>query len=115
MADTFTWIPDYNGTSNDFEPKTKRAKFGNGYSQRAPDGLNTIPDMWQVSFSARHFGDETELIINFLKAQKGAAYFLWTPPRSSTQIKVICEKFSRRPAAGPYDDVTATFEQVYDP
>jgi len=113
MASVFTWIPDYNGTGADYEPKKKVTKFGNGYSQRASDGLNPNPGMFSVSFLGR---DTTEAaaIEAFLEAAKGVDYFLWTPPRK-TQIKVICEKWSRRPAKGPYDDITATFEQVYDP
>ncbi len=115
MAEVFTWVPDYNGTGGDFEPKVKRAQFGNGYSQRAPDGLNNNPAMWSVSFLGRHYGDEIQLIIDFLEALSGSEYFLWTPPRASGQIKVICPKWSRRPSKGIYDDLTATFEQVYDP
>lgn len=114
MASVFTWVPDYNGTGGEFEPKRKVAQFGNGYSQRAPDGLNNNPQMWNVAFLGRSYSAEIDLIDAFLAALNGTDYFLWTPPRGGSQIKVICPKWSRRPTKGPYDDLTATFEQVFD-
>jgi phage-related protein len=108
--ETFTWIPTYSSAAT-AKPRVLTAQYGDGYSQRTPDGLNSLPYSWDLIFI-----EQTTIsqILPFLNAQLGATAFYWTPPRWTTQIKVICQKWS-----SPINDfgvtrVLATFEQVFD-
>lgn len=110
---TFTWIPDYDGTQGDREPRIKGVRYGDGYEARWHDGLNPLAEVWPVSFLNRTTTEADE-IDNFLKARGGVESFLWTPPRSSTEIRVICKRWGRVPVRGNLDSIRATFEQVFD-
>lgn len=112
MAVTFTWIPDV-GASADRAPVVNSAKFGDGYEQRTPNGLNTLPGIWNLTFSSRNY-TEIDAIEAFLADRDGALNFQWTPPRSASVLLFICRKWSRTIGNGPLDSLTATFEQVFD-
>jgi phage-related protein len=108
---TFTWTPDYNPTA-DRKPRFKSAKFGDGYEQRSPDGLNPIAQMWGLTFSNRETS-EAEAIDDFLIARGGHEYFDWTPPGGSAG-RYICRQWSRVLVYYNIESITATFEQVFD-
>ncbi len=90
------------------------APFGDGYSQRTPQGINHISDNWTVPWNALE-NDEAQTLIIFLKAHYTLP-FLWTPPRESTAKKFKCSQLSYSPSSNSQDcmDVSATFEQVFD-
>jgi phage-related protein len=112
MAETFTYVPNY-GASQDIQPRVKSAKFGDGYEQRFNDGINSLAQVWSLSFSNRVFS-EINSIEDFLKARAGVEYFEWTPPRQTTPIKVICRQWQRQISFATSDSLTAKFEQVFD-
>lgn len=75
--ETFTFCPRVNPTgSTTF--RTRTAGFGDGYTQRVGDGINTRKESWPLEF----VGDEAEIaeIKAFLDARGGDDPFLWTPP-----------------------------------
>lgn len=49
---TFPYLPDL-GASPDLTPRLRSVQFGDGYRQRAEDGLNTIQPSWKLTFSSR--------------------------------------------------------------
>jgi phage-related protein len=55
------------------------AKFGDGYSQRMSDGLNTIMETWSLSFQNRPISD-INIIRAFLEGKNGVQAFSWDPP-----------------------------------
>lgn len=112
MTITFTALPSY-GTSSTRQPKVKAVRFGDGYEQRIQDGINSDKQVWSLQFTNRDSAD-IDSIESDLASLKGVDYFLWTPPRSSTQGKYICRSWQRQIAVGTTDSLTATFEQVYD-
>ncbi|WP_137653356.1 phage tail protein, partial [Escherichia albertii] len=59
-------------------PSVRKVRFGDGYSQRAPAGLNADLKTYSVTLSG------------------GWKAFLWTPPYEWRQIKVTCAKWSSR-------------------
>ena len=112
MSGIFTWNPDY-GASVQRQPRTKNIRFGDGYEQRIPDGINALPETWELTFANR---DQTEInaIDDFLKARGGVEWFEWTAPRSAVVNRYVCKQWQRQIAIGALDTITATFEQVFD-
>lgn len=107
---TFTWTPDADATTTR-EPRIREAKFGDGYSQRAQDGLNADMARWSVRFSGRS-QSEGEAIDEFLAEQGGVTAFDWTPPGGTTALKWVCRKWNRSYASYESQTVSAEFQQV---
>jgi phage-related protein len=114
MADTFSVAMSY-GCSNQMRPRTKTVAFGDGYELRIGDGLNTMAQRWSLNFNVLTIG-EANAVEAFFRAQGGIRWFWWTPPRQTTQIKVICKDWTRAPLEGSrlHDSITANFQQVFD-
>lgn len=95
------------------ETRTLEASFGDGYSQRGGDGLNsmidTIPLTWNALTPA-----EADQIIQFFRDHKGYMSFDWIPPRELEYKKFICRGWSRQHIDGGLDAISATFQQVFD-
>lgn len=107
------------GTARQVRPRVAATRFGDGYQERAPDGLNPITDVWSVQHRAV---DDTvaDAIVAFLQARinavTGQESFEWWPPRAAAAIRVTCSEWSR--SLGEQVDtsnITATFEQVHEP
>jgi phage-related protein len=110
MSD-FNYNPSYS-TQINHKPRTKKAVFGDGYVQRAADGINNAPEMWSLVFNAKTNSD-ADAIETFLKGKGGHAAFTWTP-NGRSEIKVICESWNRSYAGSGLSNITMTFEQVFD-
>lgn len=106
---TFTWTPDA-GAAGEHEPSRRTVKFGDGYEQRAPNGINVDMAKWSsLSFSGRSAA-EGAAIAAFLKARGGTESFTWTPP-GGTSGNYVCPKWTEKPVS--YGTVvTADFYQV---
>jgi phage-related protein len=108
MAETFTWYPDANHTL-DVEPRVASAKFGDGYEQRVPKGINTTLDKWALTFTGTRI--RVDAIAAFLKARGGAEWFTWKNPDEVT-AGYICRKWSKQREGGAKVTITCEFEQV---
>ena len=106
---TFTWLPSYSASA-DIEFKTRTAMFGEGYSQRVPDGINYLKRTWNLTFELPK--PETDAIEAFLYARRGVESFTWTPPTGPTGLW-LCPAW--KPAAAGYDSFTIslTFQEVF--
>lgn len=110
MAD-WIWV-ESPGTSVTEEPRIKSAKFGDGYEQRAPDGLNPNPQAWALQF-ADVDNQVADQMITFLRAAGGVTAFGYVPLWSTTRIAVICRKWQRsQGSTWGQSSISATFEQV---
>lgn len=111
MTDTFTWVPLV-GTQGTTALRTRKAQFGDGYSQAVPDGINNASDSWPLSF----IGDAATVqpIRDFLAAHKGASSFYWTPPLGAQGL-YRCEGYQVQALGGGVYTLTATFQQVFAP
>jgi len=109
MPTTFTWFPDTN-PSNTSEPRVLVAKFGDGYEQRAPDGINNLQEAWALRFTKDYVvGME---IVNFIKARAGAEAFYWADPNGVTKL-FVCRKWSYGRMTGEgVMEVSCTFEET---
>jgi len=110
MPELFTWVPD-RGTSTKSKPRVLRAKFGDGYEQRAPDGLNSNNKSWSLVFVNRPEAEGTA-ITAFLDDKLGATSFLYSPPDDITQYTVICPDWTAVVPAVGVTSISAKFEEV---
>ncbi|CAD6536432.1 hypothetical protein LMG27952_03148 [Paraburkholderia hiiakae] len=113
MADTFGWVPTVASASGTATATVRKAQFGDGYSQRAADGLNNVAS----SFSLQFIGDAAKIssILAFLRAAAGSTSFNWTPPLWTAPALFTCETWSEPTKDGNVFTITATFEQTFAP
>jgi len=107
----FTWALSYSPQAQR-KPRRKKISFGDGYSQRSQDGINSKPEIWNVSFLNR---DTTEgyAIDAFLTARGGVEKFEWTTPTGVT-ANFICEEHDLVLSVGNNVTITGVFEQVFE-
>jgi phage-related protein len=104
--------PDRSPTM-DVEPKVLSSQFGDGYSQRTPDGINNMMETWSLAFTLRT-KTEIDSIETFLRARAGAEAFYWTTPSNRT-AKFICKKWSRIPEWDGNHALNCVFMEVPEP
>lgn len=110
MADVFTWVPTVANLSGDTTLRTRTAQFGDGYAQKAADGINNR----STTYSLQFIGDAEKIaaIAAFLDAHAGATSFLWTPPLRA-QALFTCEAYTEPTKDGGVYTMTATFDQSF--
>jgi phage-related protein len=96
-------------------PRIITAEFGDGYSQRAADGINNLPETVEVRWIPVLKTDK-DTIVNALNATGGWDYLTWTPPAESTAKKYVMtpEGYSVELISGKYYVVSVMLRQVYD-
>ena len=104
--------PSY-GSKPQVEFRILSADFGEGYTQRVGDGLNTKIEKWDMTWNNLTTG-EKDVIINFLDAREGAEAFNFTMPGKSSSEKWICNRYQATPTNPSFFSISAEFEKVYD-
>ncbi|AHB77251.1 phage tail protein [Pandoraea pnomenusa] len=94
------------------KPLLWTAKFGDGYQQNVPQGLNSQPGHWTLQLHCASSA-EADAIDTFLQEQGGYLPFAWTPPHAATPVSVLCQNWSKYDKPGGVVSITATFEQVF--
>lgn len=113
MTDVFDWA-ESDRTSLDEEPRVKKAKFGDGYEQRQADGINSTAQIWSLSFE--EVDDSiADVIIAFWRTHGGVDSFDWTPKWATSPIRVVCPRWGRTIAGVGLSNMTARFEEVFEP
>lgn len=104
--------PTIEGTQKSVEPRVLINNFGDGYRQRAADGINNVRQTWTVEF----IGSTTNIDIYdaFFEARKGYDAFDWTPPHESTARKFTCSKWQRIYVGPSTDRIIAQFTEEFD-
>lgn len=110
----FDWA-ESPGSSLEVVPHVVASKFGDGYEQRADDGLNPQHQVWDLVFNSIDVVVASE-IDDFLRPGLGRVTFDWTPPRQTAALKFKCTSLRRSitDRLGE-DNVSARFEQVFEP
>lgn len=101
------------GTSKAVEMKTVESTFGDGYTQRAGDGLNPEQRKFTAEWKALDLDDADEIEAFFL-AHLGFKAFLWKGPRDGTPRLYRCKKWSRDNVSALVDSIRAEIELVHD-
>lgn len=88
-------------------------QFGDGYSQRAPNGINAKVDSWEISWIWLD-DSERDTVLAALDAVGGHDYLTWTPYGETAEKRFIIKADSRFEAfnAG-YTKIGCTLQQVY--
>jgi phage-related protein len=109
---TFAYLPDP-GMPEAHEPKRRAVRFGDGYQQTSPTGLNADLGKWDLTFSGRSL-TEADAIMTLCKVSGagGTVPLTWTPPGESTAIKVLAYPYKKVWTGINSYTVTLTFEQV---
>jgi len=106
-ATTFTWQPEY-GAQLSEEPKVNVTKFGDGYEVRAPEGINSNLQKWNLQFTAS--SASTPAILTFLRARNAVEAFNWTTPLNEEKVFVARKwKLTRREG---HQVLSVDFEEV---
>lgn len=110
ITKTFNWYPDVE-SRHKVKPLVSTSRFGDGYEQRTPNGLNSTPMVWSVSFTRqRSIG---LAILAFLRGCKGSEAFNWTSPLNEAG-KYVCKAWDMRTMKGGHLQITCDFEQVFE-
>lgn len=109
---TFPDIKPLYQTPQRTEFRVLRNEFGDGYSQRSADGLNT--QVTSYTYNVIVSSDDADTIVAFLDDRGGYDDFDYTLPRESTAKKWTCSEYTRTPMGPNTDRVMATFKQEFD-
>lgn len=104
------WIPQ--AAPRKMKPALFTAKFGDGYEQNAPQGLNWMPETWDLQFKFLSRGDG-DAFAAFLEQCGGYQAFTWRSPRGPNPIRVLCQDWSDTSTPGQAFTAQATFRQVF--
>jgi phage-related protein len=113
---TYDGIPIPNpskGFSSKITPRVSKAQFGDGYQQRIAAGINTLNQTWSINWNSIPVNAATT-ILGFFAARAGVDYFLWTPPSSTIQYKVICNSWDITHNSHLDASISCEFEKVFD-
>ena len=110
MPDVFAWAPTIENYSGTATLKTRKAVFGDGYTQDVEDGINNRSSTYSLQFRGK--ADKITAILAFLDARAGATRFYWSPPFRG-QLLFICSTYNEPTKDGDVWTMTATFEQRF--
>lgn len=107
---TFVWVPRP-GMGIKTKPSVRVVKFGAGYEQRSPEGLNSRLRSFTPVF--RVISDELPYLLDFLEEHGAYTAFLWRPPAVNRAIIVVCREWDVK-VQNLYADVSCQFDEVVD-
>lgn len=113
------------GLSRQVNYSVLSAKFGDGYEQRALDGINTKQENISISFNNRDY-KEANLIAAFFDLKQGLNFdlkvtnTLFDPENSTSDgtpetIRVTCEGYNLVYPQETVASIQATLKRVYEP
>lgn len=108
---TFTWVPDAPLTKK-VKASVNRSPFGDGYSQRSADGINSIRGDLLLKFTVRT-RTEINAIEAFLESTLGSASFNYTPPGLSAR-KYTCDSWDATYYNDSNAELSCEFKQVFE-
>lgn len=104
--------------TRDTTPNVLVQRFGDGYEQRAINGINNIKETYALSFRARTkaFIDD---VSSFLDGTNGVTKFTFRFPDTNSTgnekaVKVVCEKYSVNYEYDDYYSLSLTLRRVYE-
>lgn len=100
------------GMGFDVQPAVLTAAYGDGYKQRTPEGINSMPRSFTLEWNPC-LTTEADYMIAFFETHKGATPFWWTSPRDTTPRKYVCTRWKRTEPQWNASGVMATFEEDF--
>lgn len=114
MTDTFIWRRYVAEPSCETAFKVAEARYGDGYSQAVPSGINNIEDTWTFDLEGHRVIDDLGAIDSFLRVHGGANSFLWTPPNGPEGL-YRCTTLKRTDLGEGWLRLSVTFQQTFQP
>jgi phage-related protein len=111
MANPVFTYPVSFASQMDMSPAILEAKFGDGYRQRAGNGINTMLEVWSIQANALKDATEAAPMEAFLRAQAGVTAFQWATPFGRTAL-FVCKKWRRVQTSFGMSNISGTFEEV---
>lgn len=109
-APIFSWCPSYEPVQTK-QTRIIEARFGDGYSQRSRDGLNSVSRVWKLQWITEEA--IAEAIDDFLTSRGNVEPFYYIDPTGRFSGLYVCETWDKR-QIGPVDyGVTAEFEESF--
>ncbi len=109
MTPAFPNITPSRGSRAGVEARVLKAQFGDGYAQRAPDGLNHLTKTYEFELRAAPAAD-LNTVLNFLVARGGREPFTFQPQGYAAAVKWVCERWSEPEWISPtHGSLSATF------
>lgn len=99
-------------TRRSAKPRVLVAEFGDGYSQRAKDGINSNPAEMSVVWESMTVAD-AKLLVKFFEDRAGAEHFYWTAPHDTTPKKWVCPDWTEEYPTRTYITIRATLREVF--
>lgn len=93
--------------------RVKRVDFGDGYAQRAKDGLNTVRQQWRLVWERIPDTLAEELRV-FFNTRAGVEAIEWTPFNQLTELKWTAAGFTSKPVGANISTVSVTLTQEFD-
>jgi phage-related protein len=106
---TFDYCPNPDANKR-VSPRTIGIQFGDGYSQRVADGINTQARVWDLTFT--RLKDTIDEIEDFFIARNGVESFDWVPPEGD-QGKFVCSSWARALPYKGVHSISAQFIEVF--
>ena len=109
------------GTTPDFgairksDPNIRAIQFGDGYQQRVTFGLNQNPKVWDLRWTAKSNSDANAIEAFFDARAADATSFDWTPLNDTNTYKWVCKSWQRNYQYADINEISATFQQVFEP
>lgn len=101
------------GSSVEAEPRILLAQFGDGYNQRAADGINNVLHRAALSWEILT-REEATTLMSFFRERAGWKPIAWQMPGDNEVRKWIAVKWNRTYVDANLDSVTAQFSEVVD-
>jgi len=109
---TFTWLPRSEPQGR-ITQRVLTAKFGDGYTQRAADGIHNSTQSWPLLFVGS--AEQIAPIKTFLDAHASWQSFLWTPPLGQPGAWRSQDGYQLTAKPGGNYELSVTFEEVHLP
>ena len=95
--------------------RIRTARYGDGYGQYIPDGINNIIDIWNLEFAILE-GTALSDMNTFLNTYGTTNVFLWTPPGESVAKKWRIKEKSIKKKLLSFSQwsILMTIEQQFD-
>ncbi len=106
----FIWRPDA-GVSSPRKPNVNTIRFGEGYEQTQPIGLNSNPLEWSLSFSGLSDIELMQIDL-FLSAMRGATPFYWRDVEGK-RLRYTCPEWAPVFNGDGANSLSAQFKQKF--
>ena len=111
--ETLPITPTYGGDFG-FKANVLKNNFGDGYSQTAANGINSVSATLNLEWSCLSLNDKISLCEDFFALLAGSTPFYYTPYGTFTGLLWKCVQWGAIPLSKDLFRVTATLEQSFD-